>query len=216
MLNGKSYKCTHAKGILGHALTVWSIVKNSSVLLLYFFNLLLSFLFCVFFFVPFLWIPFRVIYYGFFTIFSIHVRVRCWEFSYSISPLLEPSTLSYKTACLLFRHHLHINAARELVGQYLMRGDSTSWYLFFLILILYLFIPFVAKSFWNVILRDWEVYWPPRTEVPRWSLSSDTVKFHIGIIYLFLRYSFHLFLCWSSSDTLLSSDWVLGHRPSPF
>ena len=77
-------------------------------------------------------------------------------------------------------------------------------------------IPFVAKSFWNVTLRDWEVYWLPRTEVLRWSLSSDTVKFHIGILYLFLGYSFHLFLCWLSSDTLLSSDWVLGHRPSPF
>ena len=40
----------------------------------------------------------------------------------SPSPLLEPSTLSYKAACLLFRHHLHINAARELVEQHLMRG----------------------------------------------------------------------------------------------
>ena len=77
-------------------------------------------------------------------------------------------------------------------------------------------IPFVAKSFWNVTLRDWEVYWPPQTEVPRWLLSSDTVKFYIGIFYLFLGYSFHLFLYWSSWDTLLSSDWVLGHRPSPF
>ena len=48
MLSRKSYTCTHAKSILGHALTVWSIVKNSSFLLLYFFNLLLSFLFCVF------------------------------------------------------------------------------------------------------------------------------------------------------------------------
>ena len=36
-------------------------------------------------------------------------------------PLLEPSTLSYKAACSLFRHHLHINAVRELVGQHLMR-----------------------------------------------------------------------------------------------
>ena len=37
-------------------------------------------------------------------------------------PLLELSTLSYKAACSLFRHHLHINAARELAGQHLMRG----------------------------------------------------------------------------------------------
>ena len=37
-----------------------------------------------------------------------------------ISHLLEPSTISCKAACLLFRHHLHINAARELVGKHLM------------------------------------------------------------------------------------------------
>ena len=35
---------------------------------------------------------------------------------------LEPSTFSYKAACSLFRHHLHINAVRELAGQHLMRG----------------------------------------------------------------------------------------------
>ena len=74
----------------------------------------------------------------------------------------------------------------------------------------YFLIPFVAKSFRDVTLRDWEVYWPPRTDVPRWSLSSDTVKFYIDILYLFSECSFHLFLYWSSSDTLLSSDWVLG------
>ena len=37
-----------------------------------------------------------------------------------IPHLLEPSIISYKAACLLFRHYLHINAARELVGKYLM------------------------------------------------------------------------------------------------
>ena len=36
-------------------------------------------------------------------------------------PLLEPSTLSCKAACSLFKHHLHINAARELAKQHLMR-----------------------------------------------------------------------------------------------
>ena len=36
-------------------------------------------------------------------------------------PLLEPSTLNCKTACSLFRHHLHINAAKELARQHLMR-----------------------------------------------------------------------------------------------
>ena len=39
-------------------------------------------------------------------------------------PLLEPSTLSCKVACSLFRHHLHINAARELVGQHLIDRKS--------------------------------------------------------------------------------------------
>ena len=40
----------------------------------------------------------------------------------SPSPFLESSTLRCKTASLLFRHHLHINAARELAEQHLMRG----------------------------------------------------------------------------------------------
>ena len=31
-------------------------------------------------------------------------------------PLLEPSTLSCKAACSLFKHHLHIKAVRELAG----------------------------------------------------------------------------------------------------
>ena len=43
------------------------------------------------------------------------------SFFVPLSPLLEPSTLNCKAACLLFRHHLHINAARELAGQHLMR-----------------------------------------------------------------------------------------------
>ena len=41
-------------------------------------------------------------------------------FSCPISHLLEPSTTSCKTACLLFRHHLHINTAKELAGNHLM------------------------------------------------------------------------------------------------
>ena len=41
-------------------------------------------------------------------------------------------------------------------------------------------------------------------------MSSDTVKSYIGILYLFSECNFHLFLYWSSSGTLLSSDWVLG------
>ena len=39
-------------------------------------------------------------------------------------PLLEPSILSCKAACSLFRYYLHINAARELVGWHLIRGQQ--------------------------------------------------------------------------------------------
>ena len=42
VLNGKSYTCTNTISILGHALVIWSRVLNSSFLLLYFFNILLS------------------------------------------------------------------------------------------------------------------------------------------------------------------------------
>ena len=45
---------------------------------------------------------------------------------FSLLPLriLELSILSCKVACSLFRHHLHINAARKLAGQHLMRGQQ--------------------------------------------------------------------------------------------
>ena len=36
-------------------------------------------------------------------------------------PFLESSILNCKATCSLFRHHLHINAARGLAGQHLMR-----------------------------------------------------------------------------------------------
>ena len=78
------------------------------------------FLFYVFLLSSSLWIPFRVIYHGFCSIFTIHMWVRCWEFPRPISHLLESFAISCKAACLLFRHHLHINAARELVGKHLM------------------------------------------------------------------------------------------------
>ena len=39
-------------------------------------------------------------------------------------PFLESSILSCKAACSLFRHHLHINAARRLAGQHLMRRQQ--------------------------------------------------------------------------------------------
>ena len=39
-------------------------------------------------------------------------------------PFLESSILSCKVACSLFRHHLHINAARGLAGQHLMQRQQ--------------------------------------------------------------------------------------------
>ena len=53
----------------------------------------------------------------------LHPRVSqvLGVFFYPRSSLIESSTLSCKAACLLFRHHLHINAAIELAGQHLMR-----------------------------------------------------------------------------------------------
>ena len=92
-------------------------MKNSSFLLLYFFNLF-SLLFLVLSLSLSFW---HVIYYDFYANFSIHMGVRCSEFLCPLSPLLEPSTLSCKVASSLFRHHFHINVVRELAGQHLMR-----------------------------------------------------------------------------------------------
>ena len=46
--------------------------------------------------------------------------VSC-PFSPSLLPFLESSILSWKAARSLFRYHLHINAAKRLVGRHLMR-----------------------------------------------------------------------------------------------
>ena len=43
------------------------------------------------------------------------------HFSPLLLSFLEYSILSCKATCSLFRHHLHINAARRLAGQHLMR-----------------------------------------------------------------------------------------------
>ena len=86
-------------------------------------------LFFSFFFFPlhflslFLFIFLRIIYYGFIQ-FPPSTRgsdVGSPFFLLSL-PLLEPSIHSCKTACSLARYHLHVNAARELAGQHLMRG----------------------------------------------------------------------------------------------
>ena len=41
-------------------------------------------------------------------------------------------------------------------------------------------------------------------------MSSDMVRSFTGILYFFSESTFHLFLYWSSSNILLSSDWILG------
>ena len=105
---------TDIKSILGHALVLGLRVMNSSFLLFYFFQLL-----------PFFF-SFSVLYTMVFTQFP---PSTCGSgvgspFSLLPLPLLEPSILSCKATCSLFRHHLHINVARELVGQHLMRGQQ--------------------------------------------------------------------------------------------
>ena len=130
MLKGKSYTRTYTKSILGHALVLGLRVLNSSFLLLYFFNLyvLSLFFFSSLFLCVLLFFFLRIIYYGFF-FFTPFPPSTCgsgvWSpFSLLPLPLLEPSILSCTVACSLFRHHLHINAARELSGQHLMRGQQ--------------------------------------------------------------------------------------------
>ena len=119
VFKGKSYTCKNAKKY--HRLCSSSVINSLEFFLFTVVFLQPFFLFSIFFPPPlFLWIPFRVIYPSFCTIFTIHVWVRCWEFPCSISHLLEPSAISCKTACLLFRHHLHINTVRELVEKHLM------------------------------------------------------------------------------------------------
>ena len=118
MLKGKSYTHTYTESILGHALVLRRRVLNSSFLLLYFFNiyvLSLSFFFQSFFVCP----PFSLssyyILWFFYHFLHPHVgQVLGVLFSLLPLPLLEPSILSCKAACSLFRHHLYINAAREL------------------------------------------------------------------------------------------------------
>ena len=118
VFKGKSYTCKNAKK--HHRLCPSNVINSLEFFLFIVVFLQPFFLFSVFLSSSSLWILFRVIYHGFCTIFTIHVWVRCWEFLCPISHLLEPSVISWKAACLLFRHHLHINAARELVGNHLM------------------------------------------------------------------------------------------------
>ena len=148
------YAYIYTENILGHALILWLRILNSFFFL--FFFLFLFFLVLFFSLFPFL----RIIYYGFFTISSIHVWVRCWRsfFFPLLLPFLESSILSCKVACSLFRHHLHINAARGLAGQHLMRRQQyPQIFVFFSLLsfIWYFLIHFVARFIRGVTLRDW-------------------------------------------------------------
>ena len=123
VLKEKSYMRTHAKSIPGHALVLGLRVLNSSFLLLYFFNILLSFslsfsssfLFCVPFFLSFFVLYTMVLHH------FLHPRVgQVLEVLFSCFPYLFLN-LPFLAVRLLV-HYLHINAARELAGQYLMRG----------------------------------------------------------------------------------------------
>ena len=143
MLKGKSSTRTYAESILGHALVLWLRVLNSSfcccvssTFLPFFLLFLFSNIFSVFLFSlsPFLFPFLRIIYYDFF--FLPFPPSTCGlsvgsPFSLLPLPLLEPSILSCKATCSLFRHHLHINAARKLAGQHLMRGQQYSQILVF-------------------------------------------------------------------------------------
>ena len=136
MLKGKSYTRTYTESILGDALVLGLRVLNSSFLLLYFFNLYvlsLSFFLQSFSVSP----PFSLSSYYILWFFTPFPPSTCGSgvgspFSLLPLPLLESSTLSCKAACSLFRHHLHINAARELARQHLMRGQQYPQIFFFL------------------------------------------------------------------------------------
>ena len=82
------------------------------------FSLSLSFLFLVFFLVSIPLNPF-----SYYILWFLHQFLHPHVgqalgvlFLCSPLPLLEPSTLSCKATCSMFRHHLHINVAKELAG----------------------------------------------------------------------------------------------------
>ena len=127
MLKGKSYTHIHAKSIFGHALILCLRILNYSFLLLYFFNLLLSL--SLSFSSSLLSVSLSLNPSSYYILWFLHhfLHPRVGQvlgvlFLCSPLPFLEPYTLSCKAACSLFRHHLHINAARELAGQHLMQG----------------------------------------------------------------------------------------------
>ena len=120
---------TYTESILGHTLIIRRRVLNSSFLLLYFFNLYvpsLSFSFPVCFFLLLSFFLFFVLYTMAFLPFppSMCGLGGGSHFFLFLLPFLESFILSCKAACSLFRYHLHINAARGLAGQHLMRRQQ--------------------------------------------------------------------------------------------
>ena len=113
VFKGKSYTCKNAKK---HPRLCLSSVINSLEFFLFYCCVSSTFLssFCFFYLILF---EFLFVLY---TIVFAPLSLSMCEFPCPISHLLEPSTISCKAACLLFKHHLHINAARELVGKHLM------------------------------------------------------------------------------------------------
>ena len=109
------------ESILGLALILW--LKNTQFFFLYF---LLSPFFFVFFLSP---PPFFLSSYYILWLFYHFLHPRVGQALKVVSfllflPFLESSILSCKAACSLFRHHLHINAARGLAGQHLMQRQQ--------------------------------------------------------------------------------------------
>ena len=128
VLKRKSYTRTYTESILGHALVLWRRILNSSFLLLYFFNLyVLSLLFL---FQSFLRPPPFFLFFVLYTMaFLPFPPSMCGSgggshFFLLLLHFFESSILSCKAACSLFRYHLHINAARGLAGQHLMRRQQ--------------------------------------------------------------------------------------------
>ena len=108
------YTYIYIENILGHALIFWLKVLNS-------FLLLFSFSFSPFF-LPSLFVLYTMDFLPFLPS-TCGSGVGSLFFLLFLS-FLESSILSCKSACSLFRYHLHINAARGLIGQHLMRRQQ--------------------------------------------------------------------------------------------
>ena len=106
------YACICIKSILGHALVLW--LESSAP---FFFSLFIPspLLFLLSYYILWLFLPFSPSTCG--------LGVES-PFSPSLLSFLESSILNCKAMYSLFRYHLHINAARRLAGQHLMRRQQ--------------------------------------------------------------------------------------------